>query len=129
MKFCPDCGTGHDCSVEGGAVIAEVEIERLRTTRDIKVAEINARAGVTIAEVDAIGDVAYAEGIAEGMGEVLEVVGGGGAESADPGAPIVVDADPEPEPEPDAEPDMAPPVVDVPTPTTPKSGGYWDNYN
>lgn len=129
MKFCPDCGTGHECLSEEAAINERVEIVRLETARDVAVAKINASAGVTIAEVDAIGDVANAEGIAEGMSDVLDALSGGGAESADPGAPIVVDADPDPDPEPEPEPDMEPPVVDVPTSPPSKSGGYWDKYS
>ena len=78
-RFCPDCGTGHECTAEQAErMSAEVAIERLRTTRDIEVARITASASKDIAETEAESGTAHAEGIAEGMETALDAVTGGG---------------------------------------------------
>lgn len=124
-RFCPDCGTPHDCTAETGVNKTQVEIVRLETMRDIEVARLTARAGVAIAETEAEHSSEHAEGVVEGMETVIEAGSGAGEPGA---APIVVDMPDEPEPEPEPEPDMEPPVVDVAEPKTAKSGGYWSNY-
>ncbi len=76
--FCPDCGIDHHAAerTEADAVKAEadraVEIARLETKRDIEVARINAGAATAISETEAEADVARAEGIAEGMENVID---------------------------------------------------------
>jgi hypothetical protein len=128
MRFCPDCGTGHECEAATTALDREVEIERLRTRRDIEVARITASAAKDIAETDAENPSEHAEGVAEGMETALEALSGGGAPASDGGTPIVVDMPDEPEAEAEPEPDMEPPVVDVAPPKETKRGGYWDGY-
>lgn len=112
--FCPECGLDHHMAERAEreeterAADREVEIERLRTKRDIEVARIQANAAEHIAEDEAAVDVAHAEGEADGMRDVLDAIGGGDAEpEPEPeGAPIVV------EPEPEPEPDMVPPETE-----------------
>jgi hypothetical protein len=128
MRYCPDCGTPHECEGQAAAIDREVEIERLRTRRDIEVARITASAARDIAETEAESDVARAEGEVDGMETALDALAGGGETDSGEGAPIVVDTTPEPEPEIDEEPDSAPPVIDVATPRESKRGGYWGNY-
>ena len=90
--FCPECGIDHHAAeraereAEQVAADREVEIERLRTKRDIEVARIQASAAKDIAEEEADADLAHAEGVADGMREIVEA------------------AAPEPEPEPEPEP-------------------------
>lgn len=125
MRYCPDCGTPHECEAQGTSEKAEVAIERLRTQRDIEVARITAAAGVKVAETEAEHAADFAEGRADGMETVIEA---GTEPDADEGAPIVVDVPDEPEPEPEEEPESAPDVVEVTTPRETKRGGYWSNY-
>jgi hypothetical protein len=128
MRFCPECGNGHECEGQASALDREVEIERLRTKRDIEVARINASAAKDIAETEAESDVARAEGEVDGMETALDALAGGGETEGGDGAPVVVDAPPDPEPEVEEEPDSAPPVVEVSAPRETKSAGYWGNY-
>ncbi|HEX4788777.1 MAG TPA: hypothetical protein VH372_09975 [Actinospica sp.] len=128
MRFCPDCGTGHECEGTATALDREVEIERLRTKRDIEVARITASAARDIAETDAENSSEHAEGVAEGMETALEAVSGGGAPEGEGGAPVVVDMPDEAEAEAEPEPDMEPPVVDIAPAMDAKRGGYWDAY-
>lgn len=128
MRYCQACGQGHDCPGDVSAVDREVEIERLRTRRDIEVARIQASAAKDIAETDAEHSSEHAEGLAEGMETAIEAIAGGGEPDGGEGTPIVVSADTEPEPEPEEEPESAPEVVEVATPRESKRGGYWSNY-
>lgn len=129
MRFCPDCGTPHECEAQAQAERTEVAIERLRTNRDIEVARITASAASTIAETEAEHSAEHAEGVAEGMETALDAVTGTDEAEAADGEPIVVEASAEPEFEPEGEPENAPPeVVEVAEPDMPKRGGYWDAY-
>lgn len=126
MRYCPDCGTPHECEAENGREKSEVAIVRLQTQRDIEVARINAAAAKTIAETEAENSSDRAEGIAEGMETALDAVAGGPEEPE--GEPIVVEAEPDGEPEPEPGPDNEPPVVEVSEPAAPRSRGWWDGY-
>jgi hypothetical protein len=129
MKFCQDCGTPHECSAEIAADRTELAIAKVQADRDIRLAEIGARAEVKVAEVEAEHSADHAEGIAEGMETALEAVTGGGDDETVDAAPIVVEASADPESEPAPESDIAPPLV-VPEPKTPKrsGSGWWDGY-
>ena len=127
MRYCPDCGTPHECEAQGASEKSDVAIERLRTNRDIEVARINAAAAKTIAETEAENSGERAEGVAEGMEAALDAVTGGGGEEAE-GEPIVVETEPDGEPEPEPGPDNEPPVVEVTEPVTRTSRGWWDGY-
>lgn len=127
MKFCSDCGTGHDCLVQSAdsETKARVEIARIEANRDIEVARVTAGAGVKIAEAEAENSGEHAEGVAEGL--ELALGAGDGDQAPEEGAPIVIEV-------PAAEGDGAaddiaeepPEVVDVPE--TPGKVGYWDPY-
>jgi hypothetical protein len=125
-KYCPECGTGHEC--ETASVLdpetAAVRIARLETARDIRIAEINAGAVKHVAEVGAESEAEHAEGVVEG----LELAAGGLEPEAAEGEPIAVSI-PEESPEPAGEPaaDMEPPVVDIPEPAN-RNPGWWDAY-
>src|SRR5271167_4643898 len=88
-KFCPECGTGHDCEIASGLdpETAAVKIARLETQRDIEVARIQAGAAKVIAETEADSAADELEGVLEGV----ELATGAG-EPPDPGTgdPIVV---------------------------------------
>src|SRR6266702_6029225 len=103
--FCPECGIDHHVAAraEADAVKAEtdraVEIARLETKRDIEVDRITAGAATSISETEAEADVARAEGIAEGMENVIDAATPDAP--APEGDPIVITGPaPEPEPEP-----------------------------
>ena len=81
MSFCAECGIDHHAGDPGeveAAADREVEIERLRTKRDIEVARITASAAKDISETEAETGTARAEGQVEGMETVLETISGGG---------------------------------------------------
>jgi hypothetical protein len=100
--FCPECGIDHHAAERaereeaGHAADREVELARINRAADVKIAEIQARAASTIAETEAESDVAHAEGVAEGMREVIETVA------------------PEPEPAPAPAPEAEPIVINAP---------------
>lgn len=127
MRYCPDCGTAHECEAAvAGVEKAEVAIEKLRTNRDIEVARINATAGVQISETEAEAGVAHAEGRAEGMEDAIEAVTGGGPAEGD-GEPIVVETAANPVGEPDAidEPEIEAPPEVAEVPASEGSGSSW----
>src|SRR5579862_2802116 len=110
MRYCPSCGTGHECdSEEGGREKAEVAITRLETNRDIEVARINAAAGVQIADSEAVQAAAHAEGVVEGAEAVIDAASPETIVVEDGPGPAAEPVEPEPEPEP--EPGMVPPEV------------------
>lgn len=129
MRYCPDCGTGHECEGQAGTGPApEVEIARINADRDKYVARVSARMNreeletaediaETEAEASIIGDVASAQIIAsEPAGETAEATG----------EPIVIEAPAaETEPEPSTE---EPPVIESAPPKESKRGGYWSGY-
>jgi hypothetical protein len=131
MRYCERCGTGHECESDvQAAADREVAIEKLRTTRDIEVARINASAGVQVAETEAEHATQHAEGVVEGIETVLDAVSGETAPDGDAvpeGEPIVVETAPEAEPEPELD---APPPPEVVTETSSRNGkgGYWGAY-
>jgi hypothetical protein len=133
MRFCPDCGNEHECTAGGNGADREVEIERLRTKRDIEVAQIQARAqrreletDEAVAQIEGEAGVATAEATAEVLGEVLAA---SGETPADPAPPVIMDPPaPDPEPGPDVPP--PPPADAVPPPAREKKKpGWWDGYH
>lgn len=91
MKYCADCGTGHECEAETPRADPAVEIARLETKRDIEVARINRglaeaelETEAEVAMIEAESGVAQAEAVADALTDVL--------------------SPPEPEPAPDAAP-------------------------
>lgn len=129
MRYCPDCGTPHECSAEIAADRTELAIAKVQAERDIKLAEIGARAGVKIAETEAEHDASRAEGEAAGMETAIEALTGNADEGEPVGEPIVVEAaaDDDAEAEAEVEDDVTPPVV-VPEPAAPRPSGWWDGY-
>jgi hypothetical protein len=114
MRYCPDCGTSHECiaeeaKTERDAIDREVEITRLNTRRDIEVARINASAARDISETEAESEVARAEGVVEGVETTLDAVTGGDDAPAPDPEPVIIDA---PEAIADSAPDDAPPETD-----------------
>lgn len=78
MKYCPDCGTGHECDSQPAGANPDVEIARIQARRDIEVAKIergnlNAEleAETEIAAIEAEAAVEEAEAVAETIGTVL----------------------------------------------------------
>lgn len=113
MRYCPDCGTGHDCEAETGSrTDPAVEIARINADRDVQVARLQARmqrdeleTAETIAEVQAEADVAAAVAEAEIIGDAIETSGA----DTDMAEPVIIDA---PEAIADDAPDDAPPEVE-----------------
>lgn len=127
MKYCPECGTGHDCTISSGPA-PEVEIARINAKRDVEVAKIergNLRAELeteeTIAEIEAIADVEEAEAVAETIGTMLAEPAGDPEPPPDVEPVVVVHEEPEP--------DIPPPPAGEPRPPKPpKNPGWWDSY-
>lgn len=118
-RYCPDCGTGHDCEAEAvvTAIDREIEIERLRTKRDIEVARISAgvqrdelETAESIAETQAEAEVISAVAEAEILGDAIE----GGIQDAP--EPLIIDA---PGPPPDDTAADAPPEIEGSEPPEP----------
>ena len=94
MKYCPDCGTGHDCEDEAeGRPNPDVEIARINAERDVAVAKLAARQErealetvEEVAEIQADAEVESAVAEAEVVAAAIE----GGA--VPPPEPIVIDA-------------------------------------
>lgn len=111
MRYCPDCGTGHDCEVEAGTrTDPGVEIARINADRDVAVARLSARMQreeletvEEVAEVQADAEVEAAVAEAEIVGAAIE---GGIAPEPEP---LIIDA---PTAIADAGPDDAPPPVE-----------------
>ncbi len=95
MRYCENCGTGHECEAETGTrTIPEVEIARINADRDIAVAKLAARqareeleTAEEIAGIEAEAEVVAAVTEAEIVGAAIEA----GAVDEDPEA-IVIDA-------------------------------------
>lgn len=130
MKYCPDCGTPHECITEQRELDkTAVEIKRLETNRDIEVARLSAGAARHIADAEADHSAEHAEGVAEGMETALDAITGGGETAEPAGDPIVVEAGDEAAEETEAEEDddVTPPVI-IPEPSAPKAAGWWSGY-
>ncbi len=110
-RFCPDCGTGHDCEAgTEGRTDPAVEIARINADRDVAVAKLAARQAreeletveaVTEIEADAQVEAAVTE--AEIVGAAIE---NGGAPEPEPviiDAPVINDDDQATEEPPDRE--------------------------
>lgn len=124
MTFCTECGQDHHAGEreEQAALDREVEMERLRTKRDVEVARINAgvvrdvteevaETELAVAEVEAVAGTEAAEAVADALTAVVT------PEPAAPAEPVVIEA---PEPEPEAEGEVLPP----PAKEHEHSGGY-----
>lgn len=120
MKFCPECGTPHECNAEGESrTPPEVEIARINADRDVAVAKLTARmnreelgTAEAIAETEADAQVDTAEAEAEVIGAILAEGGGGEPEPATP--PIMIDAPVDVSQE--ADPEELPPAEGSPAP-------------
>lgn len=128
MRYCPDCGTPHECAAVTARELdrTAVELMRLQTNRDIEVARLNTGAAKSIAATEAEHSADHAEGVAEGMETALDAVSGADDQPAPAGDPIVIDAGDDEDPGEPAD-DMTPPIA-IPEPREPKSSGWWDGY-
>lgn len=130
MRFCPDCGTGHDCTASAAAgPDPSVEIARINADRDKYVARVTAR--MNRDELETIEDVAETEAEASIVGDVAsaEIIASADTAAAveETGEPIVVQV-----PDAPAEPEQVteePPVIEPATPKGGKRGGYWSAYS
>lgn len=119
MRYCPDCGTSHECEAQAqGREDPQVAIARINAERDMAIAKITARQeqqwnesreAIAEIEADTAAEVAVAE--AEVLGAILATEGGDGE-----GDPVIIDAPPVDagDPEPDA--GDLPPVEGSPVP-------------
>lgn len=111
--FCPECGADHHAAERAEVeavketVDRDIEIERLRTKRDIEVARITAGAAERISEAEAEQEVAHAEGVVEGVEAVLSPAVTEEPEDPEPEVIDVSDVAVEPDDEFDDEPPEA----------------------
>lgn len=100
MKYCTDCGTGHECeAAQSPGTNPDVEIARINARRDVEVARLTAgmerdanETEVEVAAIEAESGVAEAEAVADALTEVL--------------------TPPDPEPQPPADPIIVTDVQD-----------------
>jgi hypothetical protein len=129
MRYCPDCGNGHDCTAESRESVEsdEVKIARINREADVAIAKLAARTereelatAETIAETQADAEVEAAVAEAEVIGAAIE------AGIAPAPEPLIIDA-----PEAIAEdgPDDAPSPIEGSAPPEPKAKaaglGFW----
>lgn len=130
MRFCPDCGTPHECEGQGATrTDPAVEIARINAERDVTLAKLSAKQEAAwtehseaVAEIEAEADVAVAVAEAEVIGAIID------AETPDEPEPVIIDAAPvDAGPEPDAE--ELPPAEGSPAPEPEARGsrglGMW----
>jgi hypothetical protein len=118
VKFCPDCGEGHDCTaVTGNREDPTVTIARINAERDVKVKQIGARqdhdwneARVAVAGIEGEAEVEAAIAEAEVIGAAIEA----GVVSEESAEPVIIDAPPPADDDGDAE--QLPPVGGSPAP-------------
>lgn len=116
MKYCQDCGAGHECDAAAPDRTSDaVRIAEIERDRDIKLAQISARQdrdwndsreAIAETEADAITEAAAVE--AEIIGDAIEAAG------LEEPAPVIIDQAPPADDEPDA--DELPPVDGSPVP-------------
>lgn len=129
MRYCQDCGTGHECESETArGPVPEIEIARINADRDKYVARVSAR--MQRDELETVEDVAEIEADASIVGDIASaqiIASESPEETGEPlGEPVVVQVPDAPaEPEPAME---EPPVVEPSPPKGKQSGGYWGGY-
>jgi hypothetical protein len=129
MRYCEDCGNGHECTAAGRESVEsdEVKIARINREADVQIAKLGARTErdwnetrVEVAEIEADAAVEAAAAEAEVVGAAIE------AGIAPEPEPVIIDA---PEAIADAEPDDAPPPAEGSAPPEPKAKaaglGFW----
>ena len=112
MRYCSDCGTGHDCEVDTGPGRTDpsVEIARINADRDVAVARLNARiAREELATVEEVAEVQADAEVEAAVAEAEVVAAAIGSGAVDEPEPIIVNA---PSAEADVEPEDAPPPVE-----------------
>ena len=111
MRFCQDCGNGHDCTAEGreSAESDEVKIARINREADVAIAKLAARsAREELATVEEVAEI-EAEAAVEAAVAEAEVIGAAIEAGIEPEPePVIIEA---PEPAGD-EPDDAPPELE-----------------
>jgi hypothetical protein len=119
MRYCEDCGNGHDCTAEGRETPEsdEVKIARINREADVKIAQLAARSAreelettEAVAEIQADAEIEAAVAEAEVVGAAIEA----GIEPEP--EPVIIDA-------PTAineEPEDAPPPAEGSEPPAPK---------
>lgn len=125
-KFCPNCGTPHECAAEAASEAEKtaLAIARVEANRDIEIARLQAGAAKHIADAQAESEADHLEGVIEGV----ELASGeSDGDDVPAGDPIIVqvDAGDDDDTEADVE---EPPVVDaIPEPGG-KSRDWWAAY-
>ena len=96
MRYCPDCGTPHECTAQAAGDDSAVKIARINADRDVRVAELTAKmerayndTQLATAEIDAevAADVAMAEAVVADT-----IIGAELGASDQPAEPIIIDA-------------------------------------
>lgn len=129
MRYCEDCGNGHECTAAGRepAESDEVKIARINREADVAIAKLGARQDrdwnetrVEVAGIEAEAEVAAAVAEAEVVGAAIEA----GIEPQP--EPVIIDA---PEAIAEDAPEDAPPPAEGSEPPAPKSKsaglGFW----
>jgi hypothetical protein len=129
MRYCTDCGNGHDCTAESreSAESDEVKIARINRDADVAIAKLGARTErdwnetrVEVAEIEADAAVEAAAAEAEVVGAAIEA----GIEPQP--EPVIIDA---PTAIADDQADDAPPPTEGSEPPAPKAKaaglGFW----
>jgi acyl-CoA reductase-like NAD-dependent aldehyde dehydrogenase len=112
MRYCTDCGNGHDCTAESreSAESDEVKIARINREADVAIAKLAARVQRDeLATVEEVAEV-EADAMVEAAVAEAEVVGAAIEAGIEPEPePVIIDA---PEAIAEDEPDDAPPEVE-----------------
>ena len=95
MRFCPDCGNGHDCTAEGreSAESDEVKIARINREADVAIAKLAARsAREELATVEEVAEI-QADAAVEAAVAEAEIIGAAIEAGIEPEPePIIIDA-------------------------------------
>jgi hypothetical protein len=118
VKYCADCGAGHECDAQDSDRTSDaVRIAELETRRDIEIARLQARADRAQAEADQEIAETFADAEVEAAAVEAEVVGAAiEAAGIEEAAPVVVDVAPPPPADDAADAEELPPAEGSPAP-------------
>jgi hypothetical protein len=133
MRYCPDCGTGHECEAQAATMRDDpaVLIARIQADRDVTLAKLGnrqeaawneSREAIAETEAETAVDVAIAEAVVADT-----ILGAELAGATEEPEPIVIDAPPV-NVEQDVDVEELPPVEGTPAPESarkPRGLGMW----
>ena len=117
MKYCADCGAGHECDAQDSDRTSDaVRIAELETRRDIEIARLQARADRAQAEADQEIAETFADAEVEAAAVSAEVTAAAiDAAGIEEPAPVIIDAAPPP-PADEGDGEELPPAEGSPAP-------------